>query len=149
MSCFGCVWPRSPPSTRAVKSKKYFHDSFFKKLCAKKKNCALLLFCIFCYHSLFGEWSAGQLPAIPSDGLLDSDFFLRHSSPPQRATDSILRPPLSHLCDSFACRSLRLRYADFLQNFCSAEICTTSLHQQGRDPFVHSLFHFFLEKRRF
>ena len=37
----------------------------------------------------------------------------------------------------------------FLQNFCSAEICTTSLHQQGRDLFVHSLFHFFLEKRRF
>ena len=101
------------------------------------------LFLIFCSHSLFGEWTAGQLPAITSDGLFDSDLFLRHSSPPQRATDSILRPPLSYLCDSFACCSLPLRYADFLQNFCSAEICTTSLHQQGRDLFVHSLFNMF------
>ena len=32
-ACFGCVWPRSAPSTRAVKSKKYFHDLFC--------NCAL------------------------------------------------------------------------------------------------------------
>ena len=75
--------------------------------------------------------------------------FLRHSSPPLRATDFILRPPLSSLCDYFACCSLPLRYADFLQNFCSAEICTTSLHKQGRDLFVHSLFHIFLEKRHF
>ena len=36
----------------------------------------------------------------------------------------------------------------FLQNFCSAEICTTSLHPQGRDLFVHSLFNMFLEKKR-
>merc|ERR1711939_444555 len=35
------------------------------------------------------------------------------------------------------------------QNFCSAAICTTSLQKQGRDLFVHSLFHFFLEQRRF
>ncbi len=34
-------------------------------------------------------------------------------------------------------------------NFCSAENYTTSLHKQGRDLFVHSLFHIFLEKRRF
>ena len=73
---------------------------------------------------------AAQLPATVSDGLYSSTS-------------------LSSLCDYFVCCSLPLRYADFLQNFCSAEICTTSLHQQGRDLFVHSLFHFFLEKRRF
>ena len=73
---------------------------------------------------------AAQLPATASDGLYSSTF-------------------LSSLCDYFACCSLQLRYADFLQNFCSAEICTTSLHQQGRDLFVHSLFQFFLEKRHF
>merc|ERR1739847_222264 len=56
---------------------------------------------------------AAQLPATASDGLYSSAF-------------------LSSLCDYFACCSLPLRYVVFLQNFCSAEICTTSLHQQGR-----------------
>ena len=90
-----------------------------------------------------------QLKKERFDGLFGSDLFLRHSSPPQRATDFILRPPLSSLCDYFACCSLPLRYADFLQNFCSAEICTTSLHQQGRDLFVHSLFNIFYRETTF
>ena len=34
-------------------------------------------------------------------------------------------------------------------NFCSAENYTTSLHKQGRDLCVHSIFHIFLERRRF
>ena len=70
---------------------------------------------------------AAQLPATASDGLYSSTF-------------------LSSLCDYFACCSLPLRYAVFLQNFCSAEICTTSLHQQGRDLFVHSLFNIFFSR---
>ena len=73
---------------------------------------------------------AAQLPATVSDGLYSSTS-------------------LSSLCDSFACCSLPLRYADFLQNFCSAEICTTSLHQQGRDLFVHSLFNIFSRETTF
>merc|ERR1712078_881720 len=67
---------------------------------------------------------AAQLPTTVSDGLSSSTS-------------------LSSLCDYFACCSLPRRFADFLQNFCSAEICTTSLHQQGRDLFVHSLFYMF------
>ena len=73
---------------------------------------------------------AAQLPATVSDGLYSSTS-------------------LSSLCDYFACCSLPLRYADFLQNFCSAEICTTSLHQQGRDLFVHSLFNIFSRETTF
>ena len=73
---------------------------------------------------------AAQLPATVSDGLYSSTS-------------------LSSLCDYFVCCSLPLRYADFLQNFCSAEICTTSLHQQGRDLFVHSLFNIFFSRNDF
>ena len=75
----------------------------------------------------FGFFLAAQLPATASDGLYSATSL---SSP----------------CDYFACCSLPLRYADFLQNFCSAEICTTSLHQQGRDLFVHSLFNIFFSR---
>ena len=39
------------------------------------------LFCIFCYHSLLGEWSAVQLPAKASDGLSASDLFLAAQLP--------------------------------------------------------------------
>ena len=39
------------------------------------------IFCIFCYHSLFGEWSAVQLPAKASDGHFASDFLLAAQLP--------------------------------------------------------------------
>ena len=82
----------------------------------------------------FGFFLAAQLPATASDGLYSSTSPLFS---------------LRLFCLLLSSTVVQLRYADFLQNFCSAEICTTSLHQQGRDLFVHSLFHFFLEKGRF
>ena len=46
------------------------------------------------------------------------------------------------------CCSLTPRQADIYGIFCSAEIFTTSLHQ-GRELFVHLLFHFFFAEMTF
>ena len=77
-----------------------------------------------------------------SDGRSASDFFLA-AQLPATASDGLSSSVfLFYLSGYLTCRSLTPRQADIYGIFCSAEIFTTSLHQ-GRELFVHLLFHSF------
>ena len=107
-----------------------------------------VFFCIFCSHSPLGEWSAVQLPAKASDGHSASAFFLA-AQLPATASDGLSSSVfLFYLSGYLTCCFLTPRQADIYGIFCSAEIFTTSLHQ-GRELFVHLLFHFFFAEMTF
>ena len=89
-----------------------------------------------------------QLPAKASDGLFASDFLLA-AQLPATASDGLSSSVfLFYLSGNLACRSLTPRQADIYGIFCSAEIFTSSLHQ-GRELFVHLLFHLFFAEMTF
>lgn len=112
-------------------TRRSFEEAFFTSLWIYF-SFLLIIFTIMFIIMLFIINSCGTAP--------------RHS---ERRTLFFELPSLLSAIILLSCFSLPLRYADFLQNFCSAEICTTSLHQQGRDLFVHSLFNIFSRETTF
>ena len=70
------------------------------------------LFCIFCYHSLLGVWSAVQLPAKASDGLSAYDFLFAAQLPATVSDGLSSSVFLFYLSGFFTCCSLTPRLAD-------------------------------------